>query len=91
MNATNLSLHDLNLSLVSLHTQFIGLAFIILTFVILFYAQALSRERKAENFVDWVRNYALVWIGLSVPIIFCDNCFYFIIFVGIYMRFLQSR
>jgi hypothetical protein len=74
MNMNNVN-RSLDLSLVNLHVQFVGLAFMILTFVIMFYAQALNRDRKVENFIDWIRNYALVWIGLSVPVIFVTTGF----------------
>ncbi len=66
---------SVDLVLVNVHVQFLGLTFLIYTFVIMFYAQALQRDRRIDSFLDWFRNWALVWIGLSIPVIFVTSLY----------------
>ena len=71
MNVTK----SVDLVLVNIHVQFLGLTFLIYTFVIMFYAQVLQRDRRIDSFLDWFRDWALVWIGLSIPVIFVTSLY----------------
>jgi hypothetical protein len=81
MNKTlsNVTLSEPSLAVTNIYLQFLGIVFLIQTFVIWFYHNALqNRKEKYESdipFDVWLKDWALVWIALSIPVIFVTSVF----------------